>query len=253
MRSDMAKVVTERPRRGSRNKSNKTGKTLSKDEIVDMGYADDDSGPEADSGPTRTKVSRRGQYGWNAKDFSDLLGPLRGFLKKQVGRPWNKVHSELCQHLDRRSVSGSHIWDHVKWEVEQNCHMDGKKVMAFLRYWRGAEPVSGLYVHPVSGLLLWAPERRYNYIPKVDPTLRKLDDNTELRQVEGIWYRLAYKWVDVPYTAVIRGNPDPIIKYRREQRLDKKAQLSKAELQDYGLKNEPVTAPVPRKKLARLK
>ena len=31
------------------------------------------------------------EYGWNAKEFSDVLGPLRRYLRKQVGRPWDKV------------------------------------------------------------------------------------------------------------------------------------------------------------------
>lgn len=246
MRSDMAKVVTERPRRGHGNKSMKTSKTLSKDEIVD--YAEDLD----DAGPTRHKVSRRGQYGWDAKEFSDLLGPLRGFLRKQVGRPWNKVHSELCKHLDRRSVSGSHIWDHVNSEVEQHGYLEGKLVMALPRYsWRPRR-VEGLYVHPISGLLQWAPKQRYRYRPRVDPTLRKLDDQTELRQMDGIWYKLSYKWVDVPYPHLVRGNPTPEIRYRKELRLDKKVQLGKRQLQEYGLKNEPVASPISRKKLSRL-
>ena len=54
-------------------------------------------------------VSRGRQYGWNAKEFSDLINPLKRYLRSCIGRPWNKVHSELSQKLDRRSISGSHI------------------------------------------------------------------------------------------------------------------------------------------------
>ena len=80
MRSDMAKVVTERPRRGHGNPSKKWGRRLGKNEH-----------DAEDHGPTRAPIARRHQDGWNAKEFSDLLGPLRRYLRKQVGRPWNKV------------------------------------------------------------------------------------------------------------------------------------------------------------------
>lgn len=250
MRADMAKVVTERPRHGHSNRSKKTSKTLSKDEIVDMGYPDEDAGAEADSGPTRHKVSRRGQYGYDAKSFSDLLGPLRGYLKKQVGRPWNKVHSELCKHLDKRSISGLHIWDHVNSEVEQKCYMEGKQVMAIPAYsWRSRK-VSGLYVHPVNGLLSWAPERRYRYRPRVDPDVKKLDQLTELRRMDGLWYKLTYHLVDVAIQwDKETGKPT---KYRKDSQLLSKAQLNKRQLHDYGLKNEPVATPITRSKRARL-
>ena len=102
MRKDMAKVVTEAPRRGHANPSSKWGRRLTKDE-----YNLDDHG--ASRGPT----SRHRQYGWNAKEFSDVLGPLRGYLRKQVGRPWDKVWSEITHNLDSRSLDwAAHLRSH---------------------------------------------------------------------------------------------------------------------------------------------
>ena len=104
MRSDMAKVVTERPRRGHGNPSKKWGRRLRKHEY-----------DAEDHGPTRAAIARRHQYGWNAKEFSDLLGPLRRYLHKQVGRPWDKVWSEItrwrcsctaCRRPQARSTKG---------------------------------------------------------------------------------------------------------------------------------------------------
>ena len=109
MRSDMAKVVTERPRRGHGNPSKKWGRRLRRNEY-----------DAEDHGPNRAPIARRNQYGWNAKEFSDLLGPLRRYLRKQVGRPWDKVWSEITRNLDSRSLSGQHIFDHIQWEVEQH-------------------------------------------------------------------------------------------------------------------------------------
>jgi hypothetical protein len=145
MRDDMAKVVTERPRQGHGNRSNKTtGRPIRRyDPNVDYDE------------PTRLPVSRGRQYGYDAKEFSDLINPLRRYVRSCVGRPWNKVHSELSQKLDRRGVSGSHIWDHVMREIEVDCYI-GNDRLAYPsdRTYRCVEwPVDGLYVHPKTGLI----------------------------------------------------------------------------------------------------
>jgi hypothetical protein len=150
MRKDMAKVVTEAPRRGHANRSSKWGRRLSKDE-----YALDDHGA------TRARVSRHRQYGWNAKEFSDTLGPLRGYLRKQVGRPWDKVWSEITTTLDSRSLTGQHIFDHIRGEVELDAWLGDDGRLYHKRRWGAIEPVSGLYVHPVTRLLARKPERRW--------------------------------------------------------------------------------------------
>src|SRR5262245_18527130 len=106
MRSDMAKVVTERPRRGHGNPSRKLGRRLRTNEY-----------DAEDHGPNRAPIARRHQYGYNAKEFSDLLGPLRRYMRKQVGRPCDKVWSELTRNLDSRSLTGQHIFDHIRSEV----------------------------------------------------------------------------------------------------------------------------------------
>src|SRR5579872_2309186 len=98
MRDDMAKVVTERPRRGHAERSKKWGCRLNpKDCDLD------------DYGARRAPIASRRQYGWNSKEFSDLLGPLRRYLHAQVGRPWDKVWSEITETLDNRSLTGQHI------------------------------------------------------------------------------------------------------------------------------------------------
>lgn len=53
----------------------------------------------------------------NAKGFSDFLSPLRGAIRKSIGRPWDDVFGEFCETLDRRGLSGYHIWTHLMWEV----------------------------------------------------------------------------------------------------------------------------------------
>ena len=135
MRDDMAKVVTERPRRGHGNASKKTTGPRIRAYDPDRDYDE----------PTRLPIARGRQYGYDCKEFSDLLNPLKRYLRSCIGQPWNKIHSKLSRKLDRRSLSGSHIWDHVMWEIETD-----KRLTA----WHLATPVSF-----VSGLCLSRLER----------------------------------------------------------------------------------------------
>jgi hypothetical protein len=43
------------------------------------------------------------------RDFRDKLGPAERWLASQVGRPWNKVRSELITRFDSRTTAGRHI------------------------------------------------------------------------------------------------------------------------------------------------
>jgi hypothetical protein len=145
MRDDMAKVVTERPRRGHGNKSRKTTGVPIRRFDAEVDYDE----------PVRLPISRGRQYGWNAKEFSDLINPLKRYLRTCIGRPWGKVHSELSRKLDRRSISGSHIWNHVMWEVETDCCI-GPDRLAYSNnrtHLRGNWPIDGLYVDPRTGLI----------------------------------------------------------------------------------------------------
>jgi hypothetical protein len=68
--------------------------------------------------------------------------------------------------LDRRSVSGSHIWDHVMQEIEFDCYIgdDGLAYTNRRTYMGRAveHPIEGLYVHPKSGLV--RDQRRYRHL-----------------------------------------------------------------------------------------
>lgn len=59
------------------------------------------------------KLGMRRPYGYYGKELSDHLGPLRRYLRKQVGRPWNKVYSEICAELRRGHPLHDHLRRHV--------------------------------------------------------------------------------------------------------------------------------------------
>ena len=61
------------------------------------------------------------------RNFNENLNPLRSFIHRNVGRPWNKVFSELNAVFDRRKVINNHIFEHLFQYVEINAKLiDGK-------------------------------------------------------------------------------------------------------------------------------
>jgi hypothetical protein len=66
--------------------------------------------------------------------------------------------------LDRRSLSGSHIWDHVMSEIETACYI-GEDRLAHASdrtFYLSEYPIEGLYVDPKTGLIReqWRPRRK---------------------------------------------------------------------------------------------
>jgi len=143
MRSDMQKVIVERPRfLRARWKNKKTALRLTNQQNTDAFT----SGEDYDSGPTRASSSR------HEKSLNENLAPLERYLKRQVGRPWNKVYSEIRERIDARSALGLHVLQHLEGYVATNTFLKDGQVFEYRRFgW--VEEVRGLYVHPASGLL----------------------------------------------------------------------------------------------------
>ncbi|MES1199511.1 MAG: hypothetical protein ABUS48_05990 [Pseudomonadota bacterium] len=144
----MAKVIVERPRLGRAwAKAAKPGRTR----VV----LDDDGEPTA----ARIPVIRP----WRSKMLNENLSPLKRYLGSQVGRPWNKVYSEISEHLRPTSTVQQHVRDHLGDFVAIKCRMrDG-----VLHYARGTgvEEKLGVYgppyyVHPRTGILKRNPLRK---------------------------------------------------------------------------------------------
>jgi hypothetical protein len=165
MRSDMKKVLTERPRHG---------RFFSYHD-----FRQRDSRGDYDLLPSYQGMRRPYRLNWgDCKEFSDLLGPLIRYLHGCVGRRWDDVWSEICQQVDSTSVTGRHLRSHVESEVEQNCSVEDGVVYARPRRWRPVTAISGLYVHPISGLLCDGGRRTYGR-----------DRDTEYTSLDGCTYR----------------------------------------------------------------
>lgn len=141
MRADMAKVIVERPRHGSRSPSRKKG------------YRKYLQSMPVDELPIYEPML--GRWKGLQKWLNEHLGPMRRFLRSNVGRPWNKVHQELCEHVSfDNAVQGhvlSHIYDYVHLHVEVE---DGATVYSKAG-WRLQRKLdeNTMYVCPNTGIL----------------------------------------------------------------------------------------------------
>jgi len=193
MREDMSKVVIERPRLGHGLPSRKTRLRIRR-------Y---DPDKEYDDLPSRVSGSRSKYIrSREIKYFSDLIGPLRRFLRKNVGRPWNLVYSEMKEILDDRTVTGRHVFEHVEWEVETHALIGDDGELYKLEYGRRYQPIYEFYVDPRTGLLCWSDnessERRLRKLRKLErdaPEVNRvlLSINTCYAKLNGIWYFIEFK------------------------------------------------------------
>ena len=190
------------------------------------------------------------------KWFSDLLGPLKRWLRSQTGRPWNDIYSEACAVIKPDSAIRIHVKTHLLKFVERHTFMHDGKV-CYLDTWRdGITPITQrrfgrteFFVHPDDGVLLEIPHvskrARQANEPKAPPTRRWLRKGIALQQIRGLWFECHFEVVpvDVRFKAydhalervVSRGE---LTKQHQHYLLCKsKHQLSRKKLKSYGLQN----------------
>jgi hypothetical protein len=213
MRSDMAKVIVERPRFGSWMRGKGKG---ARRRLQAVGL----------DGFRREGIKR--PYAGNAKCLNEHLGPLNRYLNSQVGRPWDKVFSEICAHVRRDSAVQDHVRDHVLDYVTVNvvliagvpCHAGGGR---FGRQLYGV-PIRGghthqrFYVCPRTGLLRRVPQddtkrRRQARRKAVTPQTPAipLDKTRQLHLLDGSWCEVTLRPFDAelplsPAADVLSGN-----------------------------------------------
>ncbi len=103
MRKDMKRVIIEVVRFEDRGTTSRGSGVRSRERIL---VARD---PEAL--PERLGTCRRLWGG--TRSPSDRLGPLWRWLRRQVGRPWDNVWSEVCSTNDERTIDGWHLRRHL--------------------------------------------------------------------------------------------------------------------------------------------
>lgn len=184
MRWDMFKVIVERPRVGGAY-APKRGRVEQRDR----------------SEPESSPLFQPNGRGRGRKHLNENLAPLRRYLLRQVGRPWDKVHAEISAHLRLTSAVQRHVLEHLEDMVVRHVRLidrtpvhlpSGRPLLA--NRWS-----SVCYVCPVSGLLRAAPRRVWT--PPPEPTDRVvLGDDAHLQRICGVWYRLTMRPIPALWT-----------------------------------------------------
>jgi hypothetical protein len=146
MRSDMAKVIVERPRvRWPK----RDGSWYPRGSLENVFRNDFELAPK------REGMGR----GYGEKWLNENLQPLVRFLRSNVGRPWDKVRSEIAAHVRCTSAVQKHVLDHLADFVEEHPLFVGRVP----HHRRRLEPLVSrgmrlrFWVCPRTGLLRLAP------------------------------------------------------------------------------------------------
>lgn len=190
MRPDMSKVIVERPRPGSRSRTEGSFRQALKGAANDAILGKDLEGLNDLGrflGMTRLHKDRR--------SFNEYLQPLRRYILAQIGRRWDDVYSEICEHLNRKSTVHDHIFTHLFSYVERNTYLgDDGLVYVNAEYgyrYRGdgGGPIPAddyycdTYVHPISGIICKPNTKTYEQKRKAARAAKHLEDRRKKRVI----------------------------------------------------------------------
>lgn len=135
------------------------------------------------------------------KGLTDLLGPLRRWLRVQVGRPWDDVYSEACAVIKPDSAIRAHIKTHLLEFVHRQTFMKDGEVWCFAGRWRfeelpltvAASRYAPFYIHPLTRRLCETqvqPRHRWRdeKVAQRKQAQRWLNETTLLRRLNGCWF-----------------------------------------------------------------
>lgn len=180
MRSDMDKVIIERPRLGG-NQRNPKGR------IIQTYRMDPDLAPQKE--PIKTR-------GRSRKSLNENLRPLENFLIRQAGRPWNDVFSEICRTIPGDSTVQAHVRNHVWDMVATQVEMRKGEPYNIGRWFGRTRPLNGrsfekLFVHPDTGILTYV-QRRKEKRKKAPIDRIEVNEFVQLQRIHGIWYEVRF-------------------------------------------------------------
>ena len=196
MREDLNKLLCERERHGHRNRFKPFRRMKAFSPAADE---------DGDNRPQQEGISRR--YGHSRKSFNENLNPLKGQVRKAVGRPYRKFYSELCKIFDKRSVINQHILQHLKDYLSTDVYVghDGQ-LWARVSPWPNAPLRDAwrveFYVDPRDGIIKknkWHTSRHQHYARRplrAQELSIEVDAYTQLRLVDGSWYEVSLRRAD---------------------------------------------------------
>lgn len=248
MREDMFKVIVERPRWGR--KYAKKSK---------LRY---DKCPDRKRATGRRMVLEHAGY---TKSLNENLAPLKRYLDKQVGRPWNKVYSEICQNLDTGSTVKQHVRDHLTDFILVKVSVDPSGRLYSANAWGKPEAPdhwwAKLYVDPNDGLIKRTEKlcrklglvhyrdrlrdaRKDRARPDRVCDLKRLNETSVRAKLNGYWFQVSfdrkptcrhgYLLSDGQLLAALR---DPCAGEAQAWQISSKRQLGKKDLRRLELSN----------------
>lgn len=169
MRDDLAQLLVETPRHNS-GEFFKTHRRKAKQDL--------------DSVPTKQGMRR--PY-LERKEFGDYLTPLKGFLRKNVGRPWDKVFSELNSALQGGGTVVEHVKVHLRGYVELHpVFINGKPHDSPPYHMDGPHPLNNTFYVDQRGILRHAKARTRK---RQKPVIEHVKiDLTAFHKIDGLWY-----------------------------------------------------------------
>ena len=183
MRKDMNKVLVTTPRVGSSMKNGEVKKHRRQER----------EGRYSDM-PGYSSMKPKSHSWDDRKAFNEYLNPLVRFLQKNCNRPWDKVYSEICINMDRRSTVKEHIFQHLFDYVKTKPIFKGGRP-----YETGSNALYPLYKTgwtfyvDGSGLLKEPKTKRPPWKNAEDTSnLIKTEDSSVFiirRQSDGVWFR----------------------------------------------------------------
>jgi len=216
MRADMKDVIIDTVRRGGYDSVIRTqisGKTID----------------ELDALPERQGMRRR-YNGWGL-ELADRISPLVKFLRVNVGRPWDKVFSEICEHADARSLRGKHLREHVEFEVDTWRERLVKKDQRWPR-WRH------FYVDAKGFLREDTEHHRWQRKPQYDPDKCQIGDR-RFERINACWFEVWYIKKEKAHQRWDFIKQANVVEYSMVEVVERKRQLGKKQLRDLGLSNDP--------------
>jgi hypothetical protein len=198
MRQDMYKVIVERPRRRSKGKlktrpHSRQLETLADEDVSNLALDD-----------KRQKVKGRIANLYDAKELNENLNPLERFLRKNIGRPWDKVFSEVCEHIDLDNTVKRHVREHVDRFVEIHVDLiDGHPHYKTNGFMRSSTPLrSGdMWVHPETGLLC--------VVKKNSPRIKKPKESKDMEKLALEYFAFVGVKVTSDYRGLLHKEPGP--------------------------------------------
>ncbi|HEY9790372.1 MAG TPA: hypothetical protein V6D22_08235 [Candidatus Obscuribacterales bacterium] len=180
MRSDMYKVIVERPRAGGSRRRPDKGRLAQK--------------LDHDVENCRHNESMKFRWRLNRKSLNENLKPLYRFIHSQIGRPWNDVFSEICEHISVNSTVQKHVRDHIDDFVCHHAVMVEGKPYSFGRYRKFGPVWEDFYVHPDTGILSLSPvQPPWRVVPpKPDFEQVRIDDLHKFVKIDALWYFVTF-------------------------------------------------------------